>query len=185
MYYIYDMKILFLDHDGVICLVDNFGSRRKKRGYIGMNSDILSRFDNFDGKAISVLNSIIESTGCEIVVSSDWRFWATLEEMGQYYISQGIKKAPIDYTPRQISQSKLLGGFDTEPAETRSYEIKEWLSEHPEVSHWVAVDDLDMSERFGNISRNYQWGLKNFVHTPKSREGIKQTGIKEKILASF
>jgi hypothetical protein len=26
------------------------------------------------------------------------------------------------------------------------------------------------------------WGLTNFVLTPKSREGIKQTGIKEKIL---
>jgi hypothetical protein len=26
------------------------------------------------------------------------------------------------------------------------------------------------------------WGLSNFVHTPKSREGIKQSGIKEKIL---
>jgi hypothetical protein len=26
------------------------------------------------------------------------------------------------------------------------------------------------------------WGLSNFVHTPKSSEGIKQTGIKEKII---
>jgi hypothetical protein len=174
-------KIIFLDHDGVICLADNFGSRRNKNGHTGMNSDIHSRFDNFDRKAVSVLNSIIESTGCELVVSSDWRFWATLDEMGQYYISQGIKKAPIDYTPRQTSQSKLLGGFDVERPEARSYEIKEWLSGHPEVSHWVAVDDLDMSERFSDASGNYRLGLKNFVHTPRSREGIKQSGIKEKI----
>lgn len=175
-------KIIFLDHDGVICLLDNFGSRRNKKGYIGMNSDVLARFDNFDRKAVKVLNDIIEATDCEIVVSSDWRFWATLEEMGQYYISQGIKKAPIAYTPRHISTSKFIGGFDNEAAETRSYEIKEWLKENSDVSHWVAVDDLDMKERFGSISGNHQWGLKNFVHTVKSREGIKQSGIKEKIL---
>ena len=29
---------------------------------------------------------------------------------------------------------------------------------------------------------NYDWGLDNFVLTPSSREGIKQSGIKEKIL---
>lgn len=174
-------KIIFLDHDGVICLLDNFGSRRNKKGYIGMNSDVLARFDNFDRKAVKVLNSVIEATDCEIVVSSDWRFWATLEEMGQYYLSQGIKKAPIAYTPRYISQEVAAGGFDNEPAETRSYEIKEWLSENPDVTHWVAVDDLDMTERFGIVSGNHRWGLKNFVHTPKSREGIKQSGIREKI----
>jgi hypothetical protein len=26
------------------------------------------------------------------------------------------------------------------------------------------------------------WGLENFVHTPRSYEGIKQSGIKEKII---
>jgi len=26
------------------------------------------------------------------------------------------------------------------------------------------------------------YGLKNFVHTPRSNEGIKQSGIKEKII---
>ena len=34
------------------------------------------------------------------------------------------------------------------------------------------------AEKIGNLSG----GLKNFVHVPKHMEGIKQTGIKEKIL---
>ena len=46
----------------------------------------------------------------------------------------------------------------------------------------AAVDDLDLSEKFGEISGNYIRGLKNFVHCPKHMEGIKQTGVKEKIL---
>jgi hypothetical protein len=52
----------------------------------------------------------------------------------------------------------------------RVNEISGWLNKHPEVTHWVAIDDLDLSK------------LPNFVHTKKMKEGIKQSGIKEQIL---
>ena len=176
------MKIIFLDHDGVICLSSEYGSRFKKKGYIGMNSDVISRFDNFNKKAIKVLNSIIEETDCEIVVSSDWRHWATLEEMGEYYIHQGILKKPIGFTGTKLHSGAKFFDARTDLEETRAHEIGVWLYEHPEVTHWVVVDDLDMSARYGDISGNLKWGLTNFVLTPKSSEGIKQSGIKEKIL---
>jgi len=32
------------------------------------------------------------------------------------------------------------------------------------------------------LKLNKIWGLDNFVHTPRSGEGIKQSGIKEKII---
>jgi hypothetical protein len=41
----------------------------------------------------------------------------------------------------------------------------------------VAVDDINMSRQ-----ANQGHGLSNFVLTPRSNEGIKQSGIKEKIL---
>ena len=85
------MRILFLDNDGVICLSNNWGSRSKKWSkYRSANPDsgkekkdapVFVRFDDFDKKAIKVLNEIIEETGCEIVVSSDWRLHANLEEL--------------------------------------------------------------------------------------------------------
>jgi hypothetical protein len=63
--------------------------------------------------------------------------------------------------------------------QTRSIEIKQYLHNHPEITHWVAVDDLDM----GKNGENWRdWGLDNFVLTPKSTEGIKQSGIKERII---
>jgi hypothetical protein len=47
------------------------------------------------------------------------------------------------------------------------------------ITHWVAIDDLNMSL---NDVDGKSWGLKNFVLTPVNREGIKQSGIKEKII---
>ena len=189
--YFYNMKIIFLDHDGVICLSQQFGGRYKKQIKLRtkLSQDLMSfpveaRFDNFDRKAIKVLNAILEETGAEIVVSSDWKNWATVEEMGEYYKDQGIIKTPIDFTPGEYNlQEKQEWHPDWDLEASRSLEIQEWLKEHPEVSRWVAIDDLDMS--FKEISSNRSgtgWGLTNFVHTPVVTEGIKKLGIKEKVL---
>jgi hypothetical protein len=62
----------------------------------------------------------------------------------------------------------------------RHVEILEWLQRHPEVTHWVAIDDLNMAKNYDDIERT--WGLENFVLTPRSLEGIKQSGIKEQVL---
>ena len=67
-------------------------------------------------------------------------------------------------------------------------EIDHWLEQHPEVTHWVAIDDLNMSidflgPRFSPADGSQdKAGLTNFVWTPRDREGIKQSGTKDKIL---
>ena len=193
------MKIIFLDNDGVICLSSNWGSRHKKQKKWGgrklsMTSremPVEYRFDNFDRKAIKILNGILEETGAEIVVSSDWRFHATLEELGEYYTAQGIVKKPIattdmfkDIFPSEWSSLRFRSDLELE----RSMEINHWLENHPEVTHWVAIDDLNMSAEYLSVyfsskdDSDTNPGLTNFVHTPRSYEGIKQCGTKEKIL---
>jgi hypothetical protein len=67
----------------------------------------------------------------------------------------------------------------------RSIEITQYLQDHPQITHWVAVDDLNMGipqvhESWGDMEMD--WGLSNFVLTTRRTEGIKQSGIKEKIL---
>ena len=183
------MKVIFLDHDGVICLSDNWGNRFKKQKSWGkrklsmgpLEIPLEYRFDNFDKKAVEVLNDILEKTGAEIVVSSDWKRWATVEEMGQYYESQGIIKKPIAFT-----DSILYDDYNDFPwhnkwelEQTRSLEISQYLGQNPVITHWVAIDDLNMSLKDVD---GKSWGLKNFVLTPVNREGIKQSGIKEKII---
>lgn len=192
------MKVIFLDNDGVICLSTEWGGRFKKQQEHGrkMSQSMLSlpvevRFDNFNKKAIAILNSIIEETGAEIVVSSDWKRWATVEELGDYYESQGIIKRPIDSTEfcRNLYNEGGAAHLKDEDInwsrqwmleQERHIEILEWLTRHPEVTHWVAIDDLNMAKNYDGIERT--WGLENFVLTPRSREGIKQSGIKEKVL---
>jgi hypothetical protein len=189
------MKIIFLDNDGVICLQNNWGGRSNKKKTWSAenlvseydssmvdesNYPVHVRFDDFDKKAIGVLNEIIEETGAEIVVSSDWKLYATVEELGEYYIDQGISKKPIN---RTLNMSE----FDPDGASLfnwkgwrcrmRIVEIEQYLKDHPEITHWVAVDDMNMSPE-----ANQGHGLFNFVLTPRSNEGIKQSGIKKKII---
>ena len=197
------MKVIFLDHDGVICLSHNWGSRYKKaRKYMmdhGISDHDLAmadegkrpletRFDNFDEKAIKTLNQILEESGAEIVVSSDWKRWADVEEMGEYYEMQGISKKPIAFTPSLQDCTNYPEDFPWSKTwdleQSRSVEIQQYLLDHPEVTHWVAIDDLNMGKKIRDGYRTYShdWGLDNFVHTPKSSEGIKQSGIKDKVL---
>jgi hypothetical protein len=195
------MKVIFLDHDGVICLSNNWGGRMKKQKKYGRKLSqkmdelpIEVRFDDFDKKAIEVLNFILEETGAEIVVSSDWKRWATTEELGVYYEQQGIIKKPIDCT--SFFKTLYLEGkvpkkneFEYQYFENleqeRHFEILDYLKTHPEITRWVAVDDLnmgiDITYTDGQNDERY-WGLTNFVWTPRESEGIKQSGIKEKIL---
>jgi hypothetical protein len=184
------MKVIFLDFDGVVCLSTEWGGRKNKKvkylkefpGSIENDMPGFIKMDNFNDKAVKVLNSILEETGAEIVVSSDWKLYCTLEELQEMFIKYGVIKSPIDTTPNVELEYDKQYYTKGELAEYRVMEIKSWLKHNPEVTHWVAVDDLDLGEKFGPISGNSNGGLKNFVLTPKSSEGIKQLGIKEKIL---
>ena len=172
------MKIIFLDIDGVISTAQCWGRGNDNKWDAYM----------FDPKCVAVLNFILKETGAEIILSSDWKSHYTLFEMNEIFAHNGVIKGPIGFTPslKSYRGDNLEGG--------RSDEIHEWLNHHAKKPilkggmdkvydiKWVAVDDLDMSEKFGDISGNYIRGLKNFVHCPKHMEGIKQTGIKEKIL---
>ena len=182
------MKVIFLDHDGVMCLSHEWGSRKKKKHkFYKLNPSATEadmpasvKMDNFNKGAIDVLNSILEETGADIVVSSDWKLHCTLDELKMMFVDYDIIKSPVDITPDFLGMMSKISKSELE--QNRVKEIKTWLSHNPQVTHWVAVDDLDLGEKFGPISGNSNGGLKNFVLTPKSSEGIKQCGIKEKIL---
>jgi len=145
------MKILFLDHQGVMFLK------------LGIWPNTRIKPLDFDVEAVSVLNNIIEETDCEIVVSSDWNMWVTLEEMGNFYIKQGILKKPIGY-------AFGLDDYKNRIEIRRSLGILDWLKNNPNVTNWVCVDDLDL--------RDY---ITNFVWVEDTKNGIKLEKIEKEI----
>lgn len=152
------MRILFLDHDSVLCLQKQWGTRFKKPNKYDA--------DLFDRDCVQVVNEIlIELPDTEIVISSDWRHNMSLGLMREMYLWQGIIKQPISFT-------YLVPTTATTLEKCRSEEINHWLNMHNIVEPWCAVDDLNMSEWLGD----------NFVLCPRDNEGIKQCGIKEKII---
>ena len=132
------MKVIFLDHQGVMYL--------KKHVSPG-------KLDDFDKNAVNVLNFILKETDAEIVISSDWKYWTSFNNMCKFYSDQGIIKTPIGVTPTK---------------ENRSDEILEWINKNP-ISNWVAVDDIDLD-------------INNFVLTDPNY-GMNGIGIKEKIIS--
>ena len=152
------MKILFLDIDSVIVTTATQGLGKDNKWGVSM----------FDIKAVAVLNFILQETGAEIILSSDWRNDHTLQEMREIFCHFNVIRGPIGFTPN----SKTYTAMNLESG--RADEIEMWLKIHAWKNDikWVVVDDMNMIERFPN----------NFVHCPNHHVGIKRNGIKEKII---
>jgi hypothetical protein len=183
-------RIIFLDHDDVICLQSNWGSRaaklrKYKKQVLPKDREdpppVYYRFDHFDEKAVRTLNAILESTGAQIVVTSTWRSIATVDEMGEYYERYGIIRKPVDFT-REMEPVEPVDNKDSQRVYSMEYiravEILDYLSSHPEIKHWVAIDDL-------NLQKYPDAYIEHFVITDEPREGIKRIGVKERVLSFF
>jgi hypothetical protein len=109
----------------------------------------------FDKKSVKVLNEIIKKSNCEIVISSDWKRGYSLKELQGIFEWNKIIKKPIDCTYNRLDMDK-------------NYEIMSYVNNH-NLQKWVAIDDLPL------------W-VNNFVQCRRQNEGIKQTGIKNKVL---
>ncbi len=124
------MKILFLDHQGVM-----YTHQHPHPGQL----------DNFEPDNIEALNQLLTSDPeIEIVVSSDWKYWVSLSQMQTFYRSQGIIKAPIAYTPITLKYS--LRNYSKQ----RSTEINLWIHRY-QPFQWVAIDDLDLRSDVSNF----------------------------------
>ena len=159
------MKVLFLDHYGVLCL----STKPVTRTEFSMPTEDefadtgITFFSDFDSDAVAVLNDIIQRTGAEIVISSDWKRETTLSGMCEFYQKQGIEKMPLAYTD-------WMPGAPTYH-EQRAGEINAWLDQHPEITHWCAVDDLYMGT----------W-LTNFAWAKCVDQGIKDPAVQDQII---
>jgi len=109
-----DYKVIFLDVDGVLHPASQKGRP-------------------FHTQCMGFFVNIVQMSGAHICLSSNWR----LDDKG------------IDMLNRRLRASGLqpMVGH-THPVEdvfnTRADEILDWLHRHPEVTHFVALDDVDL-----------------------------------------
>lgn len=157
------MKIIFLDIDGVLSL-----------GWVKKIQTKWGEIYKFDTKAVQTLNEILDETGAEIVLSSDWKKSHSLDDMREIFEWNGIKKGPIAFTINsrfydEAETSEWLAG-------ARAYEIREYVERHG-LTKWVAIDDLRIHQ-----SGHADFFEGHFVFCGRYLEGVKQTSHKDKII---
>lgn len=122
----------------------------------------------FNKKAVKKFNEILAIVDPVIILSSDWKDHYDIDLINEFFEWNGITHKITDHT-------KTLWGIDffklQDLEECRAAEINHFVYQY-DIERWVAIDDLDLSP----------WIPNNFVHTPRSNEGIKQSGVKDKIL---
>lgn len=119
------MKVIFLDIDGVLVTRNSI-----KYQYLNFPDETNIRFSK---KAVKNLNKLIRLTKAEIVISSTWRLFHSLEELQNIFEEQKIKGEIISTT--SVEKATI------EEDIPRGQKIADWLEQHPEVEQYVIIDD--------------------------------------------
>jgi hypothetical protein len=149
------MKLIFVDIDGPLATdgCSDVKIKTKWHNYLYKMNPVCVR----------ILNEILEETGANMILSSDWKNHFTLEEIGEIFEWNEIIKKPIAFT---VTESVSMSDLE----KNRIHQITKTLKEY-EPEKWVAFDDLFM-----------QKGLTNFVLVDPL-EGLAGDGVKNKILS--
>ena len=143
------MKVIFLDFDGVLNSQTSFlyeHNRRKVHKEQGVKGNVNETLSPHCCAAFQeVLNKYPD---VKVVLSTTWREMFDLE---------WLKAKLAEY---KIDSSRVIG--KTPVNGKRGLEIQVWLDQHPEVTHYVAIDDNDW-----HISAYH--GKDRFVHTDWDR----------------
>jgi hypothetical protein len=107
-------KVLFLDVDGVLHAAD-------------------AKHRPFRQPCMDVLRTILQNSSCHICLSSNWR----LDSWGVDKINARLEQIGADAI---IDTTHLV----EDHFNTRADEILDWLHRHPEATHFVVLDDVDL-----------------------------------------
>ncbi|MDR3252060.1 MAG: hypothetical protein LBT35_00615 [Tannerella sp.] len=160
------MKVIFLDIDGVIqpCGKQDrfehiedidvvYKELNEKFGidYYKYNEfDVAAVYYDWNTVALRELRRIVDTTGAKIVISSDWKLFGGLQRMIDFMRIYDMAEYLIDVTP-DAGKDKRVRQLQEERSscETRSAEILVYLERHPEVTNYIAIDDMDLRRGLG------------------------------------
>lgn len=150
--------ILFLDIDGVLATDKQFVMLPDAKSYIQKYHCY-----PFDNRCVKVFNKLFKNYDIKIVLSSDWRLHFNLEELQDIFRINGMCHVPQDTTQKEDIS------FDLK--RSRALQIKKYIEKHNIGNDFIVLDDID----FGNFFEDH------FIHCKYTGEGIKQSGLREKI----
>lgn len=119
--------VLFLDIDGVLN---------------GHEFDRAAESSTIRPACVKRLNRVLRETRCAVVISSAWRYMV---------LGGGMTLMGFGYMLRTHGVA-IVGGLlgttgrdtQTEDPNERGRQIKAWLAEHPEVTRYAVVDDMQL-----------------------------------------
>ena len=124
------MKVIFLDIDGVL----NCATSKSR-----CIDDVCGVIHGIDSDKVKRLAKIVEATGAQIVLSSDWK-----DGWGKYYTSQ--KPSHAKYLDNHLYKKGKLTIKDKTPnthkgSWFRGSEIFAYLRTHQDIENYVILDD--------------------------------------------
>ena len=121
-------SVIFLDIDGVL--------------------NTVPPVQPIEPEKVRLLVRLVQATGADIILHSGWRIWfssdmqplcAEAALLANLLADEGLHLSGMtpDLTTEEIRRTRKF-------SLVKAQEILAWLEQHPEVHHWVVLDDLDL-----------------------------------------
>lgn len=142
-------NVIFLDFDGVLRPMMPYRKTRTKErnlssvlseryhdpAYEEIDESMLRNiYYDFSGEACYCIKLLCQIPHTDIVLSTSWRGFYELSTMQKLLELHQIGRYVVDKTPIHFNN--------------RAAEIQEYLDQHPEIAHFIIVDDMDLSTYF-------------------------------------
>lgn len=146
-----ERKVIFLDIDGVLqpttaqerfnhdmdALKVELAEKYQDEHFLELDKyDVAAVYYDWDKTAVSRLYDLLWHCDAEIVLSSDWRQTKTLEDMRTLMKIHHLDEYLTELVP------------ETHQWSWKYEDIPVYLSEHPKLTRYVVVDDMDMGKYF-------------------------------------
>lgn len=126
--------------------------------------------DLFVERCVQALEQIVLESNATIILSSAWR----LNPRAATTVNTFLKRRGLSGIADKTPNLNPPGCFYV----PREEEIIDWLRRHPEVEHWVAIDDMDLASVQSShvklmqahfVKTNSNTGLSTQLHVEKAR----------------
>lgn len=132
------MITIFLDIDGVLTTISEFFSSTKEFWEKNPWAKEISIPHPFNEKCVKVLNTILSTFECQIVLTSDWKLKNSLKELDIIFKNFGVIQSPIGVTKNFKDENIDLN---------RVCEIIHYIANNDnnvDINKYIILDDLNL-----------------------------------------